>query len=249
VNATYVYCAIHSDRPPRLASRAPGLPGLGGCRVLDAGRGLWLVVADAPMPQFGEASIRRGLRDLDWLSRCAVAHQTVVERWLDAPAVVPMKLLTIFKSDARALADIAGRRRRLDAVVRRVAGRREWGVRIRRVESAKARPMRRVTTGAEYLAAKKRARDAVQALAARGQLRVDRAYKALSTLAVDSERRQPIAGADTESRLLLDAVFLVDMVKTQRFQAAVARVANSWKTAGYRIEATGPWPPYNFIEP
>lgn len=247
--ATYVYCVIQAGRQPRPGKGSLGLPGLGACRFLDAGRGLWVVVADAPLPRFGEASIERGLRDLSWLSRCAVAHEAVVESWLRARAVVPMKLFTIFESDARALADIGRKRQSLDAVIRRVAGRREWGVRIRHVGVAGRKPARQATTGAAYLAQKKHARDTELEMATRGQSRVNRAFKALSALAAEAVRRPPAAGGDQPSRLLLDAAFLVDAERMPRFRAAVRRAAGEWARVGCRIELTGPWPPYNFIEP
>src|SRR5438045_457998 len=131
--ATYVYCAVQARRKPDLRRAPAGLPGLGQHRLLDGGGDLWLVVADAPVSRYGEASIQRGLRKLSWLSRCAVAHEAVVEHFLRAPAVVPMKLFTIFENDFRALAEIGRKRQQLDRSMRRVAGRREWGVRIRAV--------------------------------------------------------------------------------------------------------------------
>jgi hypothetical protein len=246
--ATYIYCVIQADRKPRLGKWPSGLPGLGAGRLLDAGQGLWIVAADAPLPRFGEASIQRGLRDLDWLSRCAVAHEAVVESWLRARAVVPMKLFTIFDSDARALADIGGKRERLEAIIRRIGGKREWGVRVKRVGVAARQPMRRVTTGVGYLAAKKQVRDAEQEMAARGQSRVNRAFAALSAVADESERRQPAAGDNQPSSLLLDAAFLVDLEQTPKFREAARRASREWARTGYRVELTGPWPPYNFIE-
>jgi hypothetical protein len=36
----------------------------------------WLVVADVPLPQYGEAAINRRLNDLDWVSRAAVAQNS-----------------------------------------------------------------------------------------------------------------------------------------------------------------------------
>jgi hypothetical protein len=47
--------------------------------VLDLDRGLFLVVADAPLARYGDDAIQRGLSDLDWVSRAAVAHEGVVE--------------------------------------------------------------------------------------------------------------------------------------------------------------------------
>ena len=64
--------------------------------------------------KYGEQAINRGLTNLDWVSRAAVAHEAVVESFITSPAVLPMKLFTIFTSDERALAHFA-RERRADA--------------------------------------------------------------------------------------------------------------------------------------
>jgi hypothetical protein len=250
--ATYVYCAVHADRKPNLGRAPAGPPGLGEPRVLDGGRGLWLVVADAPLSRYDEASIQRGLHDLEWLSRCAVAHEAVVEYCLRAQAVVPMKLFTIFETDARALAEIGRKREQLDRSLRRVAGRREWGVRIRAVPplgEPSARPLKRPKTGASYLAAKKQVHDATRELAVNGHARVNRAFTTLAALAADAQRHPPTAGGSQTTRLLLDAAFLVANRGIARFRTATRRMARDLSRDGYAVEVTGPWPPYNFIEP
>jgi hypothetical protein len=252
--ATYVYCAVQAQRRPDLDRAPSGPPGLGPLRVLDAGRGLWLVVADAPQPRWGEAAIQRGLDDLKWLSRCAIAHEAVVEYGLRARTVVPMKLFTIFENDFRALAEIERKRRQLDASIRRIAGRREWGVRIRAVPGSAVRSARpaakakTVTTGASYLAAKKHVRDAARELAARAQSRVNAAFTTLAGLAADARRHAPPPGAEQQTRLLLDAAFLVGTGGTARFRSVTRRLARDLGRDGYGVEVTGPWPPYNFIE-
>jgi hypothetical protein len=217
-------------------------------------------VADAPLSRYGEASIQRGLENLTWLSRCAVAHEAVLEHCLRAPAVVPMKLFTIFDSDVRALAEIGRKRAQLDRLMRLVAGRREWGVRIRAVPAPgrlrTVRPARNVrnvrsvktlSTGASYLAAKKHARDAARELAEREHARVNRTFATLAALAVDARRHPPVAGAE-HTRLILDAAFLVGTRTAARFRALTRRVARDLGRDGYGVEVTGPWPPYNFIE-
>src|SRR6266850_2633247 len=93
--ATYVYCVVAAPRAPRLARTPAGLPGAGRVRLLDLERGLSLAVADVPLARYGEAAIGRGLSNLEWVSRAAVAHEAVVESFIDAAAVLPMKLLTI----------------------------------------------------------------------------------------------------------------------------------------------------------
>jgi hypothetical protein len=221
--------------------------------LLNAGQDLWLVAADAPPARFGEASIQRGLHDLKWLSRCAVAHEAVVEYFARARAVIPMKLFTIFESDSRALAEIARNRRQLDRTIQRVAGGREWGVRIRAVPEPVAvrpvRPIKKVETGASYLAAKKQARDTTRERAERGRARVERAFTTLTALAVDVRRHPPPPGGAQSTRLLMDAAFLVRNPVAERFRTATRQLARDLRGEGYGVEVTGPWPAYNFIEP
>src|SRR5205823_4043949 len=129
-NGTYVYCLIASARRPALNGIPRGLPRTGPVRLLDVDRGLTIAVADAPLSRYGERAIERGLSDLDWVSRAAVAHEAVIESFIDATAVLPMKLFTIFTSDARALDHVRADEARIRALVKRVANQHEWSVRI-----------------------------------------------------------------------------------------------------------------------
>jgi hypothetical protein len=227
----------------------PGLPGLGKPRLLVAGNGLWIVAGDAPLPQYGEASIARGLTDLEWVSRCAIAHESIVERWIGAQAVVPMKLFTIFENDERALTFVRQQRRRLDRIIRRVAGRCEWGVRIRLASPpAPERRTKRATSGTGYLAAKKEVRDTARDQAKRGQSHANAVFATLASKAAEAERHSPPAGGSVPSRVLLDASFLVDTGRVEPFRAVTRRLTRELKGEGFSLELTGPWPPYNFIE-
>ena len=112
---------------------------MGAPRAVAVAPGLWLVVADAPLDRYGAVAIDRRLHDLDWVSACALAHEAMVEHVARLGTVVPMKLFTLFTTDARALAHVRRRRRALAQVIRRIAGRQEWGVRIRAEATAARR--------------------------------------------------------------------------------------------------------------
>ena len=88
-------------------------------------QGRYIAVADAPLDKYGEAGLAHVLSDLDQVSRAALAHEAVVESFTSATAVLPMKLFTIFASDARALGHVRARRRRIGGIVERVARRQE----------------------------------------------------------------------------------------------------------------------------
>src|SRR5207302_9280315 len=128
--ATYLYCLVHSPREPSLRDAPAGLPGAGRPRAIDAGDGLWLVAADAPLDRYGEEPIEKGLQDLAWVSSVAVPHEAVIEHLAKAGTVVPMKPFNLLHSDDRALEHVAKQRRRIDRLVERIEGREEWGLRV-----------------------------------------------------------------------------------------------------------------------
>ena len=98
---TYLYCLVRGSRKPVLRRVTGGLPHAGPPRALDAGGALWLIVSDVDDDAYNERAIATGLRDLEWVSLRAVAHERIVEQFLSAPAVLPMQLFTIFTTDAR----------------------------------------------------------------------------------------------------------------------------------------------------
>ena len=251
---TYVYCVVAAARRPRLAGVSSRLPGMGPVRLLEVERGLFMAVADAPLDRYGEAAINRGLSDLNWVSRAAVAHEAVVESFISETAVLPMKLFTIFTSDDRAIAHVRAERRRIAAVVKRVANHQEWGVRVvlDRARVTAAAPEKRVSasarTGVAYLARKKMQRDAAVELATHARETVAALYDRLAARSRVAKRRLaselPVQGGP----LLLDAAFLVPRARATSFQALTARESRSLARHGYGLTVSGPWPPYSFVQ-
>ena len=232
---TYLYCVVQRDKAPPL-SRAPrGLPGTGELRTIDAGRGLWLIAAHAPAAGYGEAAIGRGLQDLAWVSERA------------------LPLFTLFRSDERALAHVAGQRKRIDRLLQRLAGREEWGVRLlldepRALEraAAGARGEAKGASGTEFLLRKKKQRDLAREVIEKGGERAAALFDELSRRADDARRRAPPPGP-AGRRVLLDAAFLVRRGRGKPFQAAARKTAARLEGDGYELTLSGPWPPYNFV--
>jgi hypothetical protein len=248
---TYLYCIVRRRSAPTGARAPRGLPGLGRVRTVDAGDGLWLVAADAPAARFAPRAIEARLRDLDWVSACAVAHEKVVAHYGRGAAALPVKLFTLFSSDAKAVADVRGKRRRLSRLLTHVDGREEWGVRLRVDPSAatrRAAPAARTTAsaGTRFLLRKSAAQTAGRKAVAAASGHAERAYRSLRRLAADARRRAP-AAVDAPTRLVLDAAFLLDRRRVAGFRKAVAGLARRLGPDGYRFELTGPWPPYSFV--
>jgi hypothetical protein len=249
-----VYCLIRATRAPAVSGVPSRMPGGGDVRVLAAGPGIWLVVSSVPAREYGEAALQRGLQNLDWVSRRAMAHEAVVEHFLRARAVLPMQLFALFTSDERAVAHVADDRRRLVRILERIERQHEWGVRVtwnettarKRIEKAH-RASGAGGTGKAYLSRKRDllAVNRVQAAAARAD--ADRLYRVLARAATQARRRAEMEKAAPGSRLLLDAAFLVPTRRGAAFRAAVRRGARRLAGSGVDVSLTGPWPPYNFI--
>jgi hypothetical protein len=251
--ATYLYGLVRATDEPDLAGAPPGLPDLAPPRALGVGAGLWLIAASAPLPQYSGAGIQRQLADLSWVSDRALAHEAVVEHAAALGAVLPMKLFTLFASDERAIAHVSEDRERLDAVLDRVDGRVEWGVRIR-LDDARAREVLAAesraagqTSGTAFLLRKKLEQDASRELAGRLREAMDAVYAELAAGASEAVRREPAAPPETGGRLLLDAAFLVATAQRAEFEAIVERCAARLAPRACDVTLTGPWPPYNFI--
>jgi hypothetical protein len=252
-SATYLYGLLRltGGRHSASTARAPrGLPGTGRVRLVDAGRGLCLVATDAPLARYGPEPIERRLRDLRWVSACALAHEAVVEHFARLGTIVPMKLFTLFSSDERALQDIRRARPRLERLFVRLAGRQEWGLRVafddtRVRRRTAATDARRPATGTAFLLGKQAEQTAARQALAGAQREAERVYRVLARLADDVRRRPPV-DVPGATPLLVDAALLVPAASATRFRGAVKAESEAAAPRGARVTLTGPWPPYTF---
>jgi hypothetical protein len=228
------------------------MPGTGPLRLLPAAEGLWLVVTDAPAAQYGAETLSRGLRDLEWVAARGAAHARVVEHFARRYTTLPMKLFTLFTTDARAVAHLSRAQPQVRRVLARVEGRQEWGVRVRLDPVLTRRLVRRPLpaaparrSGTRFLLAKKQQRDVAREVVREGRVAVEEAFESLAGMA-DATRRRPPAELDG-TRLVLDAALLVPTGRLPRFRALLRRAASGLAARGYRLTLTGPWPAYNFV--
>jgi hypothetical protein len=256
--ATYLYCLLRRPEAPDVPmgeSAPPGVPGASRPRVLPVEDGLWLVTAQVPLPAYGEDAIASRMEDLDWLSARALGHEAMVEHLAGGAgdpypdrALIPMKLLTLFSDDERALEHVRGDLPRLRPILDRVAGREEWGVRVSydpkaaRESLGSAGGENAPASGKDFLLRKKRVRDAGRSAPEAARRAAEETFDALAARAVESSRRAPAAG----NTLLLDAAFLVPRADHDAFEAAVDAAARELAGSHCELTLTGPWPPYNF---
>jgi hypothetical protein len=246
--ATYIYCLVQSARKPSVKSASHGLPGATTPAAVEAGERMWIVHAGVPLDQYGPGPLEASLKDLDWVSRIALAHESVVEHCAALPAatVIPMKLFTMFSSVERAIAGMHERTGELQRVFRRLQGCEEWGVRVLRGEqTAAGKAAAKPSTGTAFLAARKQARDDARAATVAAATAADAVYRSLAEISAEHRRRTAEVPGGVAP--LLDAAFLVPTRHRARFRSAAKQVAKNVSNSGAEMTLTGPWPPYNFV--
>ena len=253
VTLSYVFCLVRGARRPVVRDIPDGMPGGSDLRAIEVGDQLWAIVETVREADYSEGALVRGLQNLDWVGERAVAHERVIERFLSAPAVLPMQLFTMFTSDERVAEHVRADRRRIARILKRIDRKVEWGLRLTWNEKAardkidRKRP--REPEGAAYLARKRDILDLNRAQLAEARVEAGRLYKAISREATEALRRTSLERAAPGSRLLLDAAFLVPAAQAAAFRASLRKHSRPLHGYGVAVLLTGPWPPYNFIEP
>lgn len=247
---TYVYGVLEGEQPS-LGQAPQGLPETSPLRALKLAPRRWLIVASAPEERYGEVGVAAALKDLDFISDCALRHENVVEELLEHGTLVPMKLFTLFTDDERALAAMRQQSDALAAALDRVAGCREFGLRV----ILRARPGHPALLedeepevagkgkGAAFLLAKKRRRDVAVRVREIAEERARTAFHRFASLSREAVQRDDLE----EGKVLFDAVLLVEDAREQELHVLVEREAAQLKDAGALLEMTGPWPAYHFI--
>lgn len=233
-------------RRPSLAGVSSGPEGLGAPRALEVARGLWAIVADAPADAWSASEVERRLRDLDWVARQAEAHEAVIEHWLGKQGLVPMRLLTLYSSDEKALQGLRARLADLRSVAALTRNRCEWAFKVT-LDPARARARARSTepeaapSGHAFLQRKRRERDAPSEAAAAARVEVKSAIDALR--ARSGHALVPELGPK-DGLLLANATFLVLRTQEKRFLAAADEMCGRLTALGCEARVSGPWPPY-----
>lgn len=251
-SATYVFCLVQADRAPSVRGAPEGMPGAGAPRALAVDRGLWAIVADAPLDRFSSGQLEQELQDLEAVSRYALAHAAVIEFFFERFPVIPLKLFTLFSQDERARRHLAGRKTQLRRLFAQLRGLEEWGVRVTasaraaRSEQAAADEAMPAASGRGYLEVKKRLRDQGSAPPRAIVKDVNGALTSLSRLAAKM-RKETFPPPGRGRPYVAGASFLVRATRRAQWKKQSARLAASLEKRGHRLEMNGPWPPYHFV--
>ncbi|HZM92332.1 MAG TPA: GvpL/GvpF family gas vesicle protein [Vicinamibacterales bacterium] len=241
----YAHCAVRARSRP-VTARWPRMPRGGSPRALDLGNGLWVIVSTVPGKEY-ESGLARRLSDVEWLAECGVAHHEVIARAAHGRGVAPFRLLTLFRSDDRAIAEVTRLRARIERALDRVNDRREWVVRVAAVAQArrpKNRPISR--SGTSYLMERAAQSSRWRAGAASASADARRVARALIA-ALNEYADQVVQRPSEAAHVLYDGALLVSREREHDLGNVVRQWAPRLAPVGCRVSLTGPWPPYSFV--
>jgi len=237
-----------------------GLTGVSGGPVAAlAAAGLAAVTEQVPLAEFGEAALHRNLEDLDWLENTARAHHRVIDTVAQQRPVVPMRLATVYHSEAGVTALLTERGQDFRALLSRIRGRQEWGVKAYAAQPAAAggegetagpagaaRPS--AGAGTAYLNRRRHERSAQEEARQAAMTSTTEVHDTLAGLTAAFRLHPPQAPQlhGNKEPMLLNAAYLIDDERAEEFAAEVRRLAADHPSV--RLELTGPWPPYSFAE-
>lgn len=203
--------------------------------------------------------------DVAWLGPKAAAHDSVLTWASDAGPVVPLPILSLFRSEQAVRAMLDERRGELQSVLDRVARGREFGVRIFRIDDElrgrlaafspaiaklEAEVAGAPSPGQGYLLSRKLDAARKDELHRVATDVAAAAYRDLAARSIDAVRDSlPKAAPQQVGAAILNAAFLVAHEHVDDFREAVTTFVREHERRGFRVEFTGPWPPYHFTRP
>jgi hypothetical protein len=264
MSAFYVYCIAESVAAAQLP--ADSLP----AAIEDDSKLEWVsvnalaaLVSRVPRESYSEESLAEHLTDATWTAIRAMRHETVVEYVAKRTSVVPLRFGTIYLERHGIEQMLAERSRELEQIIEHLRGREEWGV---NVWCDRAMLMSSITSvspvlrdlveragqappGQSYLMQKKIEALKVDETRAAVNRIVDQIEEKLKEQSDDARRLRILKVETTEhGELKAKFAFLVKRSEFEEFRDAAERLAQENQAAGARLELTGPWPVYNFVQ-
>lgn len=238
--------------PTDLAGLEPGAP----VELIREGE-LAALVSRVPLAEYGDERLREHLNDIAWVERTARTHEAVLERVMEVGSVIPLRLCTLYLDREGVRRLLREEREALTGSLAAIAGHEEWGLKVfavrerlaEAIASAEPEPEAAGSEGTGYLERRRRERDLDRRVEESGTRGAEAIHTKLEGCA-DAARVNPVQRPEAHGRdgeMLLNGVYLVSRERRVELDEIVRALRDEWEPAGFALELTGPWPPYNFV--
>ncbi|MDT9701600.1 GvpL/GvpF family gas vesicle protein [Streptomyces sp. P17] len=207
-------------------------------------------VSAVPGEEFSETALGKRLEDLDWLETTARAHHFVVDALAARDTVLPLRLATVYRDDARVAEMLSQRQELFGALLDRLEGHVEWGVKVYAEAgaglTAPSATRDEPDSGRAYLRRRRQQYRSREEVWRAAETAVRRTEEEARALAVDRARHRPQQGelAEGPGDNVANDAYLVPRGLGEEFRERMEHAADD--LPGVRVEVTGPWAPYSF---
>lgn len=219
-------------------SLPPGVDGKGHVSILPC-EAFFCVTSAVDAQEFG-ADLSRNMENLEWLAAASVRHQQVVAAMHERTLILPARFATLFRSLQSLAEDVRGRRAELASNFESLADADEYGVKIFAVPAATATVVG-AASGKEYLRKKSE-------LAQSSKIKISAEVRQFAESLERTATRTSEGGrvGSGQRNLVWHASLLVQRPQRKQLERLL-KEATSKLGERYRVECTGPWPPYSFV--
>ena len=219
--------------------------------------GLEATVTPVPRDEFSQEAIDRRASDLEWIGAIGYRHQGVIIELMKEGDVLPLRAFSLFSSETTLKRYLEENAERLENVLQRVAGKREWTLRVefdpepwnealaRRVSSLAelTREIEAAGAGKGFLLRKKLDDEKKRA----SRQAEEQVISEIESSIVEKLACQTVA----ESREQRGGAFpqlnvLINRDEESLLHDLQLELAGRYDGDGISIALTGPWPPYTF---
>jgi hypothetical protein len=248
----YLYAVAGADAGAYTSAGPSGVERL-PVRAIDE-EGLAALVSDVPSASFDQPALDENVRDGEWLTPRATAHQMVnAAAHAKLASLLPVPFGTIYRTDERVREMLRERGEELRAKLADLRGRSEWVVGLYRDTVQAAEHLAQVRDavahtepvatgpGRRFLEGKREEgerRTELRRLDEEASLAAHHALGRVSKRAFD----EPVI--ENAGDLIARTTYLVRGEDEHRFADAIDGFNADQKPRGYELRATGPWPPY-----
>lgn len=215
-----LYCICRQDK--KELSYGPGI-----CVV--TGHGLTAVVSEAEEPTT--------VPSVSYL----LAYESVVESIHARQTVIPLRYGCLMESKEQIVQLLEDHRREYEALLDRLRGMTEMGIRILWPASDAPPPSLAQSPGAAYLTTLRNRYGSQDAPAAEEVLLADRIVALLD----DGSTEQRREFSSSHQGRLLSLYFLTPKSAAEEFRIKARKISTP---CGVKLLLSGPWPPYNFVD-
>ena len=242
-SSLYLFGVVRTD--DAMAEDFEGIDGITegtSVRLLSCGTLTALVSATTDAMLHPEA-IKESMTDSAWLKTHVRRHADVLAEAQSIQTVIPLRFGCVLPNPSEIKKFVDARQDTLMDALSRLHNRSEFSVRVRFENESPAGAdddLKGVPSGvAEFL--RQAAADVEHAPSPDGI--ADRIHSHLSRFAGEA-MRSPVEGTD----MILNATYLIVMASEEDFRTEVRKLSSEFHALGIRIEVSGPWPPYHFVD-